>query len=353
MIRMTRRRFLALAAGAGGAAALGAGTRLFQEIPGIGLAPIPAPGLDAAGWVTARKSAFAFGARVSMTVLHSDPKAAEKALAAALDELARVEAVMSLYRPESQISHLNRTGCLVRPAPDLVTVLAKALEISEKSAGAFDVTVQPLWETYARNAASSHRIPPPEEVNEARRKVDWRRLSVSPDEVCLKGQGMAVTLNGIAQGFAADRVLAVLRAHGVEHALVDTGEIGTLGAKASGEPWTVGIQHPRQPDAYIEMTRIHDRCMATSGDYATTFSEDRVHHHIFDPATGRSPEQLASVTVLAPTALDADALSTAIFVLGADRGTELLKSFRGTDAMLVLKEGRTLATPGFPRRASL
>ncbi|MFC1588475.1 FAD:protein FMN transferase, partial [Planctomycetota bacterium] len=115
----------------------------------------------------------------------------------------------------------------------------------------------------------------------------------------------AVTLNGIAQGFAADCMLAALEANGVQHALVNTGEIGVI-----------GIQHPRHKDAFISRARLDGRCIATSGDYATTFSPDGEHNHIFDPRTGHSPKEFQSVTVLAKSGLEADALSTTIFVSG-------------------------------------
>ena len=157
-----------------------------------------------------------------------------------------------------------------------------------------------------------------------------------------------MTLNGIAQGFAADRAMAALRRHGIGHALVDAGEIGTLGGRDASEPWKVGIQHPRRQDAYIEIAKLDGRCLSTSGDYATSFDEDHRDHHIFDPHTGRSPAAFSSVTIAAPTATQADALSTAVFVLGPERGLDLVRSSPSVDALLVLKDGRTLATDGFP-----
>ena len=125
----------------------------------------------------------------------------------------------------------------------------------------------------------------------------------------------------------------------------------TLGGKARGEAWTVGIQHPRRDDAYLRWRSCEGRCLATSGDYATAFGSDRRDHHIFDPHTGRSPQELASVSVVAPTATQADALSTALFVLGADGGLALLEATPGADALFVLKDGTTLATSGFPAAA--
>jgi thiamine biosynthesis lipoprotein len=129
---------------------------------------------------------------------------------------------------------------------------------------------------------------------------------------------------------------------------VNTGEIGAMGGKETGEPWTVGIQHPRNADAYVALASLLDCCMATSGDYATRFTDDYVRHHIFDPANGQSPWELASATVTAPAGLDADGLATAILVLGHEKGLKLLRTFPKAEAFLVLKDGQTVSTPGFP-----
>jgi len=168
------------------------------------------------------------------------------------------------------------------------------------------------------------------------------------------GTGQSVTLNGIAQGFAADRVRDVLRAHGIHYALANTGEFAALSHKPEGGNWRIGIQHPRVPEAYVALAALaalDDRFLATSGDYETKFSDDFSTHHIFDPATGRSPTTLSSVTVIAPMGMEADALSTAIFVIGPDNGLRLAASRRGVEVLMVLKDGELVSTPNFPRVA--
>jgi thiamine biosynthesis lipoprotein len=299
------------------------------------------------GLRTARRTGFALGAEMSIVALHEDRSVAETAITAAFAELETVESVMSLYRPQSQLCRLNREGVLHGPHPYLVRVLQKARMMSAASGGDFDVTVQPLWRLYA-DAKQHNTLPSDDDIERARRQVDWRRVEVHPHRIHLKGSGTAVTLNGIAQGFATDCALAALAASGVRHALVDTGEIGARGRRRDGAIWTVGIQHPRHQDAFIARAVLDGHCVATSGDYATTFSPDRVHHHIFDPRTGRSPKEFQSVTVLARSGLEADALSTTLFVTGLRRGIELIESRPGADALFVLKNGGTLATSGFP-----
>jgi thiamine biosynthesis lipoprotein len=264
----------------------------------------------------------------------------------AFAELELVEQVMSIYRPTSQLCQLNRDRALDHPHPYLLEVLEAARAMSQRSDGAFDITVQPLWELFSAHCRRGS-LPTAVEVEATRRQVGWRRVEISADRVALQGSATAITLNGIAQGFAVDKALACLRTHGIDHALLDTGEIGTVGRNDDGEPWTVGIQHPRVHDAFISLASLSGRCLATSGDYATPFSDDLRWHHIFDPRTGRSPTELASVSIAAPTGLQADALSTAVFVLGPQRGYELVRSTADTDALLVMKDGRTMATNGF------
>ncbi len=258
---------------------------------------------------------------------------------------------MSLYRDDSQLAALNRTAALTRPDARVLEVLRHAQDLSALTNGAFDVTVQPLWLAFAE-AKKRGGLPTAQALHAARGLVDWRRLSVSPDAVRLERPGMAVTLNGLAQGYAADRALAALRRHGVSHALIDTGEFDTLGRKQHGEPWVLGVRHPRDPEALAARLAVDGRALATSGDYEAAFTPDFGQHHIFDPATGESPTALASVSVLAPSAIAADGLSTAFMVLGAERSLALAATLPGVDALLIGKNGQRWRTPGLPLLAA-
>jgi thiamine biosynthesis lipoprotein len=328
---VNRRRLLL--AGAGGLAGLGLLAKAIRSDSGA-LQPV-------------RRTSLALGTHVTMLALHASLGTAERALSAAFDELERVERSMSLYRPDSDISRLNRAGFLERPHPYLLSVLLRARQISIWSDGAFDVTVQPLWELYA-GALEHGSLPDHAAIAATRARVDYRRIEMTPERVRLR-PGTAITLNGIAQGFAADRALAAMRAHGIEHALVDAGELGALGHKGPGAPWIAGIRHPRRPDMLLGSGPLDGRCMATSGDYEMSFTADHSCNHIFNPATGRSPRALSSVTVLARSGMDADALSTAAFVLGPEPGVRLLKRWPDADALFVLKDQSVLVTDGFPR----
>ena len=331
--RPGRRQFLFMMGGVGGLAALGT-----------------IPALRSRGFEKVERKSWALGSDVSISALHEDRRTAERAVDDAFAELERIEEVMSLYRPHSQLCVLNRAGVLENPDPSMVEVLLAARTMSERSGGAFDATVQPLWQLYAE-AKKAGGLPEPAAIEAAQRLVDWRRVEIGPDRIRLGGEGVAVTLNGIAQGYAADRVQAALHARGVRNALVNTGEFGSLGRKADGTPWTVGIQHPRRPDAYLAIASLEGRFLSTSGDYATFFSDDFRHNHIFDPRTGLSPVEFSSVTVLARTGMESDALTKVLFVLGLEKGLDFVRSTPGADALCVLKDGRTASTSGFPRIA--
>ncbi|MFM7074160.1 MAG: FAD:protein FMN transferase [Planctomycetota bacterium] len=293
----------------------------------------------------------AFGTTVSITACHAERSRAIAAIKAAFDELELVEQSMSLYRPDSQVSRLNHDGVVEDPHPYFLEALRFGQNVSRRTQGAFDLTVQPLWDL-RRRVQREQRRPTDAEFNAALGQVGWSYLGFSPTRVAFQRRGMAATLNGIAQGLAADKAAAALLRHGIEHALIDAGELHPLGRNAAGfattQEWTVGIQHPRRDDAYVAIARLAGRCLATSGDYATTFSDDFRDHHIIDPRRGVSPTELASVSVAAPTAMAADALSTALMVMGAEQGAALIGRMENVDALFVRKDGRTLKTGGFP-----
>ncbi len=288
----------------------------------------------------------ALGTAVSITVVHPDHVLADRAIDAAFAEVRQIEQVLSIYLPDSQVSRLNREG-EVQAHPHLLNMLSASLDLSRRSDGAFDITVQPLWELYA-GAAKNRQIPADAEIESVRKFVDWTAIDVQGSTVRFLKPGTKITFNGIAQGYATNCARNILKSHGIEHALVDVGELTTIGNKPPGEKWKVGIQHPRVADAFVAVAMLQDRGLATSGDYETTFSEDKAYNHIFEPATGRSPTEFSSVSIAAPTAAEADGLSTAVFVLGFEKGMKLLQSREGFDALFVFKDGRTATTNGFP-----
>ena len=291
-----------------------------------------------------RRALLGFGTTLSIQAAHADADALRLALDAAVAAIRRIEAEMSLFDPASALSRLNRDGTLDRPPAELLAVLRVARSVSERSDGAFDATVQPLWLAF-ESARREGRLPGAAEVAAARAAVDWRAVEVDDRRIRLLRPGMAVTLNGIAQGHAGDRVREVLAARGVRHALIDSGEFTPVGRNAEGRHWTLGIADPRHEAALLARLVTDGRCIATSGDDQAAFSADRRHHHIFDPRTGRSPPELAGVTVAAGSGALADALTKVMFVAGPSRAFALAREW-GVDVLLVDKAGRWRATPG-------
>ncbi len=295
-------------------------------------------------------SALAFGTRVSITVVHADARLAAIAIEEALAQARMVDRLMSIYAAGSQVHTLNLDGVLADPDPHVLAVLKQALSLSQMTKGAFDITVQPLWQAYKEATGPGGR-PAQSDRLQASALVNWRRVQADTNIVRLLEPGMQITLNGLAQGYAADLALAALAARGIAHALVDMGELSSAGMRANGRPWAVGVNDPRDEGAMAATLQLAGRSAATSGDYAAAFTPDFVHHHIFDPATGESPQELSSVTVVAPSAMLADGLSTAFMVMGARKAHALAGRLANVDLMTINKRGISWKSPAFPSLA--
>jgi len=270
----------------------------------------------------------ALGARAELVMAHSDAAVAWRAATYCLDEVARLEGAFSLFRPDSEISRLNRDGVLAAPSHDLRALLTEAQHFAAVSGGAFDMTVQPLWRLYARHYAMSGTDPygpAARDVAAARALVDYRDLDIARRRVILARPGMALTLNGIAQGYITDRVADLLRDLGFERVLVQLGEIRALGAPADASAWQVGLSDPEVPDRALTQLALRDRAAATSSGLTARFDAAARHHHLFDPASGESPQRWRSVTVVAKRAAAADALSTALAVAPVEAAAGILK----------------------------
>jgi thiamine biosynthesis lipoprotein len=297
---------------------------LVAAAAGLGLSGLALTGLGGrrAGAETLRLHRWqgvALGARANLAILHPDEIEARRLIALARAEIARLEKVFSLYRAESALARLNRDGRLPEPPLEMVALLDRARRWSVLTDGAFDVTVQPLWSLYQAHfaeAGADPRGPGPAALDAARRLVDYRGLEVSTRRIAFARPGMAVTLNGIAQGYVTDRVADLLRREGLERVLIDLGEIRALGAGPAGGPWRVGLADPSEPGRIRETLEVVDRAVATSAATGTVFGGEGRHHHIFDPASGRSAQGLLAATAVAARATDADACSTALVAGG-------------------------------------
>lgn len=285
------------------------------------------------------------GSPARLRIYHPDRWAAAQVVARCAAEIERLERIFALYRDDSEVARLNREGRIAAPAHDLRLLLAECLRLAELSGGAFDVTVQPLWELYARHFFGRDPPdpagPPPRAVAAALALVDWRQVAVSARQAALARPGMGLTLNGIAQGYVADRIVGILRDAGCDRVLADLGrsEIFALGCHPDGRRWQVGLADPRQPDRVAHVLDLCDGALCTSGGYGTKFEPSGRFNHLFDTATGASAGRYIAASVFAPSAMIADALSTALYVAPPERGARILLEYQNVSALLTLPDG--------------
>ncbi|WP_457091866.1 FAD:protein FMN transferase [Microvirga sp. P5_D2] len=323
----SRRRFIGITAAAAG----------------LGLLPLGQAARAEASLVTWQGQAM--GAAATIQIHHPDRAVAERLVERSLEEVRRLEAVFSLYREDSALVALNRHGILVAPPADLVRLLAECRRCWELTGGAFDPTVQALWTLYgdhfSQPGADPHG-PPETALREAMERVGYDSVRFDANRIALSRRGMGLTLNGIAQGYATDRVVDILRAGGIASSLVDMGEPRAVGSRPSGEPWHVGIADPDNPESVLETVNAVDQAVATSGGYGFRFDPGGRFNHLFDPRTGGSAHRYRSVTVVLPTATSADALSTAFSLMPPD-GIEAVLHRLGTgQARLVTAAGERI-----------
>ncbi|MEX1275499.1 MAG: FAD:protein FMN transferase [Bacteroidota bacterium] len=324
--QISRRDFLKITALTGGAIAAGVLVRrkLVQPV------------------FTVKESRIMMGTTVQLTVVSEDELKAQLALNSTFSEMSRLIKLFDHRLTGGPISLLNRNGYLSSPPKELVDVFAHAYKISELSGGAFDITVKPLVD--ARFAGL--------QVNERLLSlVDYRSVHTSADEIRFRRPDMEVTLDGIAQGTVVDGAVASLKALGCTNVLVEAGgELLVNGLPASGAGWQIGITHPR-PELVagnLVLFTLTSGAAGTSGDYYQPLSPDRVEHHVVDPRLGCSPTELASATVVAPDATSADALATAVMVMGTKAGLALINSLESIEALVVTKDLEVKKTMGFP-----
>jgi thiamine biosynthesis lipoprotein len=282
---------------------------------------------------------MAMAAALDVTVYRADAAAAAADLAAAAAEVAALDRRMSLYRADSELVALNGSdhGAPVNVSPPMFEVLAAAAEFARLSSGAFDVSVMPLVEAWGFYRVAWARVPDAPAVAAARARVGPHMWALDPaaGAVTLR-PGARLDLGGIAKGYAVDRALAVLRARHVPAALVNLGgNIGVLGLPPGDTPWIIGIGHPRT-QKLLGRIRLWRGAVATSGDSDRYFEVDGTRYaHIVDPRSGLPVRTLAAMTVIAPSATAADALSTAAFVLGPEQGLALLRTVPGAGGVAV------------------
>ncbi|UCG84992.1 MAG: FAD:protein FMN transferase [Gemmatimonadota bacterium] len=281
------------------------------------------------------------GTTVEIYLYASSGERAAELLEAAFAEIERVEAALSAYRPTSEISRINATAARapVVTDPEVFGLIALALDYGRRSDGAFDITVGPLVKAWGFFRADGCH-PSPAELSEARAKIGWQRVALDHAERTIRflTPGIELDLGGIGKGFALDRAAHILRRHGVTTALLGAGRSSYLaiGAPSGTEGWAITVPDPSDSARALSEVQLRDRSLSTSGADQKYFDLDgRRYSHVIDPRTGQPTTGMIQVTVTALTAIDSDALSTAVFVLGPERGADLIEDTAGATALLV------------------
>ncbi len=289
------------------------------------------------------------GTFARVVVIAKDSDSAMKCIESAFTQINKVDDLMSDYKSDSEISNVNRDGFekAVQFSQSTYEVLQRSIEFSKLTDGAFDITVGPLVELF-RKAKKKQVFPGPDEIAEAKSKVGFEKLKLDDENrtVQFTVEGMRLDLGGIAKGYAVDKAVETMQAHGAIGGMVDLGgDIRCFGAALKGrDHWVIGLQNPNmvKDSAGREVLlklKITNGAIATSGDYQQfILIEGKRRSHIIDRKTGTSIEGLSSVTIIADNATNADALATAVSVMGSEKGLELIEKIPGTEAILITSQ---------------
>jgi thiamine biosynthesis lipoprotein len=288
------------------------------------------------------------GTVVNLTIVGTNQREASQAISACLDSMARLEGVLSQFRPDSQLARLNRDGELVGADSSLLKLLSLSNQLYQQTGGAFDISVKPLLDLYNKAQAQDRGLPTEADIKTVLRLVDASQIQIEAEYIQFGKAGMAISLDGIAKGYIVDQGIDELKRLGYGNILVEAGgDLSAGGERVQGQPWRVGLQAPREDLAHLmAKLEVRDQSVATSGDYMQAFTEDFQHHHILDPRTGISSPELASATIVTASGALADGLATAAMVMGLDESLALIEKLEGIEAYLVTKTMREYKTSG-------
>jgi thiamine biosynthesis lipoprotein len=287
------------------------------------------------GWSS--REEVIMGTSVRVELWTEDRAAGDAAIAAVMGRMHHIDETMSPFKRESELTRINRDAA-DRPVPisgPMYDIIARSIEFSELSEGAFDITFASVGHLYDYRL----RIHPSEDqLARARGAIGYRNLVLDPQGRTIRfaRPGVRIDLGGFAKGLAVDDGAAILRSRGIRNAIVTAGGDSHILGDRRGRPWAIGIRDPRKADRMVAVLPLEDVALSTSGDYERYFEQDGIrYHHVIDPATGRSAGGVRSVTVVAPDGLTSEALTKSVFVMGVDRGMRLVESLDGVDAVVV------------------
>jgi thiamine biosynthesis lipoprotein len=302
-----------------------------------------------------KRSRLSMGSVLEMTVFGESRSHCLHATERAFAEFDRVERLMSVFDERSQLSFVNRHSCEqdVEVDPSIVEVIEQARRVHTLTRGAFDPTIEPLMELYGFRDPSSHSsFPSDREIADTLDAVGVSNVTVNHrlSTVRFTHRKTRLDFGGIAVGYAIDRAVAVLRSEGIESALVNhSGDVFALAAPPDDDAWSIGIVDPLQTDSIITTVRVKDQALSTSGNYEKFVRMgDRTVGHLLDPATGFTTSSVLSGTVIAPTAIEADALSTGLYVAGTPAAEAILPQVPTARYVAVVTEDERIDVVSLP-----
>jgi len=265
---------------------------------------------------------IALGAPSNITLFHHDKKEAQKILNKSIKQISKLENLFSLYKSDSQLSILNREGFYDNPDKEMIKLFNLSMQYSALTEGAFDITVQPLWQLYNKSFSKDKMPPKEKDINKILDLINWKSIEISENKINYSNKGMSVTLNGIAQGYITDKVTETLINYGVNNTLIQLGEYRAIGKHPDNRKWKLLLSNPEH-SASIGEIEFENSAVATSAGKGTTFDQNGMHHHIFNPKDGLSSNNILQATVTSKSATEADALATSFLVMNKDKSSQL------------------------------
>ena len=296
---------------------------------------------------------LAMGTLVSMTLIHQSRDQAEQAMGLAFQEINRLTGLLNRFDNQTAVGELNQAGSLKDIPPEMIEVVAGALYHYRISHGAFDITVKPLIDLFEEKLGrEKQELPTEKETEQALALVGSDKILLREGTIHFQKPGMGITLDGIAKGYVVDRVSQLLSKHKVGNHLINAGgDIRTKGDKGEDKPWTIAIEDPLKRNHYPDIIQMRDGAVATSGNYEIFYDREKMFHHIVDPHSGLSPSLKTSVSVQAETTMEADALSTTVFVMKPGKGIEFIDARPRCEGLVVAKDGTLLKSRGWKSAA--
>lgn len=317
-------------------------------------------GCQSSELVNISKKTYALGTHITLSVWTNNQNQGNKAIEESFKRIIEIEERMSANIETSDVSKINENAGMnpVDVHKDTAFVINKSLEYAKLSNGTFDPTIGKLVKLWGIGSTSAedpdHKIPSEKEISDALNYIDYNLLkNIGSNSFLLEKANASIDLGGIAKGYAADEVYSILKNNGINHALINLGgNVLTLGTKADGTKWRVGIQNPYEPTGtHLAIIEIADQTVVTSGNYERYFIKDDIrYHHILDTKTGYPAQKgIISSTIITDSSIDADALSTSVYALGVEEGLKLIESLENTETLIITEDNKVYLSSGLDK----